>query len=128
MTTDNLSPLQAIEAKESEIRRRLELVQQQADADIQAAHQAAERLIEEHDTQGQNEAQARYEQGLNQAHQEAEAIVEAAQTRAQTMRQQAQARLDDVMRRVLKLVLTTASDTDDASSEWLETQEFAIPQ
>lgn len=104
---DSLSPLEAISAKEAELRRRLETAQAEAEAEINAARTAAKQLVEQAEAGGKSAAESRYQEGLNQAGREAEAIVAKAQTEAKQLRQTAETHLDNAARRLVELVIST---------------------
>ncbi len=106
---DSQSPLEAISSKEAELRRRLEAAKMRADAQIEAARDAAKRLIEQADLEGRAEAETRYRLGLTEVEQEAEAIVNTAQNAAQTLRQTAEASANDAIRKLVNLVISTGS-------------------
>jgi vacuolar-type H+-ATPase subunit H len=102
---DFASPLQAINQKELEVRRRVEEAHRRAEAQIQAAHEEAEQTITQADREGQAEAKALYQQKIKEAQQEAEAIVAAAHGEAAVLNCQATARLDEAVRQIVALVL-----------------------
>ncbi len=103
---DTTSPLQAINNKELDLRRRVEEAHRQAEAQIQAARKAAKEIIAQADEKGQAEAEAIFQQDVEEARQQAEAIVTAAHKDAATLRAQATPRLDEVAERIVALVLS----------------------
>jgi vacuolar-type H+-ATPase subunit H len=103
--TDSVSPLQAINQKESELRRRIEEAYRQAEARIQAARQEAEQIIARADREGRVEAEALYQREIEEAQRQAKAIVAAADEDATALRCQAAERLDNAARRIVELVL-----------------------
>lgn len=103
--TQSVSPLQVIQQKEAELRRRLEEARQKAEADIEAARTEARHLVDQAHRQGQSEAEALYQQGIRRAEQEAEAIIDAAHKEAKTLRRQAKSRLEDAVNQIVQLVL-----------------------
>ena len=103
-----LPPLEAISAKETEIRQRLAAARAQAEADKKAALTAAGHRLEQARQAGQVEAKAHYQQGMAQAEQEAAAIIAGAHAEAAALRRQAESRLDDAARRLVELITTTA--------------------
>ena len=104
---NGLSPLEAIGAKEAELRRRLEAAQAQADAEIDAAREAAQQLIEQADACGKTAAETCYREGLEQAGRDAEDILAKAKTEAQRLRERAENHLDEAARRLVELVIST---------------------
>ena len=103
--TEPVSPLQAINQKELELRRRIEEAHRQAEARIQAARQEAEQIIARADREGRVEAGALYQFEIEETQREAEAIVAAAHEDATALRCQATERLDNAARRIVELVL-----------------------
>ena len=104
---DSRSPLEAISAKEAELRRRLETAQAEAETKINAARESARQLVEQAEANGKTAAESRYQAGLEQADREAEVIVAKAQTEAKRMRQRAELQRDDAARRLVELVIST---------------------
>ena len=102
---DTTSPLQAINKKELDLRRRVEEAHGQAEAQIQAAHEEAQKVIAQANREGQVEAEAIFQQGVEEARQQAEAIVAAAHEEAATLRIKAEPRLDEVAERIVAFVL-----------------------
>lgn len=103
--TDRISPLQTINQKEIELRRRVEEAHSYAEAQIRAAQKEARKVIARADRAGQIEAQAIYRRGVDKAQQQAESIVTTAREEAASLRSRAMIRLDQVAGRIVKLVL-----------------------
>ena len=103
--TEPVSPLQAINKRELELRRRTEEARRHAEARIQAARQEAEQIIARADREGRVEAEALYQQEIEEAQRESKAIVAAADEDATALRCQAAERLDNAARRIVELVL-----------------------
>jgi vacuolar-type H+-ATPase subunit H len=106
MMTNTTSPLQAINKKELELRRRVEEADRQAEAQIQAAREQAQNVIAQADREGQAKAEAIFQQGIEEARQQAKAIVAAAHEEAATLHLKAKPRLDEVAERIVMFVLT----------------------
>jgi vacuolar-type H+-ATPase subunit H len=102
---DTISPLQAINKKELDLRQRVEEAHRQAEAQIQAARKAAKEITAQADEEGRAKAEAIFQQGVEEARQQADAIVATAYEEAATLRSQALARLVEVAERIVQLVL-----------------------
>ena len=102
---DSTSPLQAINQKELDLRRRLEAAQLQAESLRQAARTEAAQLIDQADREARVEAEALYQQGIEQARQEAEALVAKGDMQASALRRRAMAELDKAAHKIVELVL-----------------------
>jgi vacuolar-type H+-ATPase subunit H len=102
---DRTSPLQAINQKELDLRRRVEEADRQAEAQLLAAGREAQKIIEQAHRAGQAEAEALFQQGVGVARRQAEAIVVAAYEEAATLRLKARPRLDEVAERIVAFVL-----------------------
>jgi vacuolar-type H+-ATPase subunit H len=98
-------PLEAIAAKESEIRQQIETARQQAAAELDAARRRAKQAVLEADAAGKAEADAMYKHGITQAERQAAAIVADAQNQAALLRQKAEANLDSAAAKLTNLVL-----------------------
>jgi vacuolar-type H+-ATPase subunit H len=103
--TDTVSPLQAINRKELELRHRVEEAHRRTETQIDAARKKAKQTIAQADREGQADAEALYQRGLEEARREAEAIVSTAHDKAAALRRQATARLDEAARQIVELVL-----------------------
>jgi vacuolar-type H+-ATPase subunit H len=103
--TNTTSPLQAINKKELDLRRRVEEADRQAEAQIQAAREQARNVIAQAHREGQAKAKAIFQQGVEEARQQAKAIVAAAQEEAATLHLKAKSRLDEVAERIVVFVL-----------------------
>jgi vacuolar-type H+-ATPase subunit H len=99
------SPLQAINQKEFDLRRRVDEADRQAEAQIRAAGQEAQSIIEQAHRAGQAEAEALFQQGVGAARRQADAIVAAAYEEAAALRLRAKLRLTEVADRIVLLVL-----------------------
>jgi vacuolar-type H+-ATPase subunit H len=106
MMTNTTSPLQAINKKELELRRRVEEADRQAEAQIQAAREQARKVIAQANREGQAKAEALFQQGIEEARQQAKVIVAAAHEEAATLHLKAKPRLDEVAKRIVMFVLT----------------------
>ena len=104
---DSISPLQAINQKELELRRRIEAARRKVEAQIQSAREEAKQTIAQADRAGQKEAGLLYERGIEEARQEAETVVTAAKKKAVALRRQVTANLDEAAGQILQLVLPT---------------------
>jgi vacuolar-type H+-ATPase subunit H len=102
---DSISPLQAINQKELELRRRIEAARRKVEAQIQSAREEAKQTIAQADRAGQKEAGLLYECGIEEARQEAETVVAAARENAVALRRQVTANLDEAAGQILQLVL-----------------------
>lgn len=107
--SDPLSPLQAIYQKETELRRRLEMARQQAEASLQSARAEAERRLAQADQEGRADAKALFDQGLAEVRQEAEAVLAGAQAQAAALQNRAATHLDAAARQIVPLVLPGTS-------------------
>jgi vacuolar-type H+-ATPase subunit H len=107
---DPISPLQAINQKELDLRHRVEEAHRQAEAQIQAAREEAEQTIAQADRAGQAEAKALYQRGIEEAQQEAEAIVTTAYEEAAALRRWTTGRLDKAASQIVELVLAIDSN------------------
>ena len=103
--TDQVSPLQAINQKELELRRRVEAAHRQAETRLQTAHDEAQKIIAQAERDSRVEAEAIFQRGVTEARQQAEAIVAAARTEAAALRARVLPRLDEVAERIVELVL-----------------------
>ena len=106
MMANITSPLQAINKKELELRRRVEEADRQAEAQIQAAREQARNVIAQADREGQAKAKAIFQQGVEEARQQAKAIVAAAYEEAASLHFKAKPRLNKVAERIVMFVLT----------------------
>ena len=102
---NTISPLHAINQKELALRRRVEEAHRQAEAQIQAAHEDAKKIIAQAEREGRAEAEVIFRRGVDEARQQAEAVVAAAHEEATTLRARGMARLDEVAQRIVGLVL-----------------------
>ena len=102
---DSISPLQAINQKELELRRRIEEARRKAEAQIQSTREEAKQTTAQADREGQAEAKVLYERGIEEARQEAETVVTAAKEKAVALRRQVTANLDEAAGQILQLVL-----------------------
>ena len=107
--TNTTSPLQAINKKELELRRKVEEADHQAEAQIQAAREQARDVIAQANREGQAKAEAIFQQGVEEARQQAKAIVAAGQEEAATLHLKAKPRLDEVAERIVMFVLAHES-------------------
>lgn len=105
MAEEAISPLQVIKHRELDLSRRVEEVQRQAEARIQAAREEARQIIAQAQQEGRSEADAFYQRGIEAAGREAETIVAAAHQEADALRRQATARLEDAAQRIVEFVL-----------------------
>ena len=110
--TNTTSPLQAINKKELELRRRVEEADRQAEAQIQAAREQARNVIAQADREGQAKAEAIFQQGIEEARQQAKAIVAAAHEEAATLHLKAKPRLDEVAERIVMFVLANENTVE----------------
>ena len=99
------SPLQIIQQKEVELKRRLEEARQKAEAEAEAAREEARQLVAQAHRQGQAEAEALYQQGIQRVEQESEAVLDTAHKEAITLRRQAKTRLEDAVTHIVQFVL-----------------------
>lgn len=104
--TNTTSPLQAINKKELELRRRVEEADRQAETQIQAAREQAQNVIAQADREGQAKAEAIFQQGIEEARQQAKAVVATAHEEAATLHLKAKPRLAEVAGRIVMFVLT----------------------
>ena len=104
---DPISPLQAINQKELELRHRIEAARRKFEAQIQTAREEAKQIVAQADRAGQAEAELLYERGIEEARQESETIVTAAREQAVALRRQGTANLDEAAGQILQLVLPT---------------------
>lgn len=104
--TNTTSPLQAINKKELELRRRVEEADRQAEAQIQAAREQARNVIAQADREGQTKVEAIFQQGIEEARQQAKAVVATAHEEAATLHLKAKPRLAEVAERIVMFVLT----------------------
>ena len=102
---NSISPLQAINQKELELRQRVEEAHRRAEGQIQSAREEAKQTVAQADRNGQAEAKALYERGIEEARREAEAIVAVAHDKAAALRSQTSVRLDEAAKQIAKLVL-----------------------
>ncbi len=99
------SPLETIRHAEQDLQLQVEKARRRAEDAIQAARDEAEHRIALADHEGQAEADACYRREIELARQEAEAMVVRAQDEADAMRLRAMVRMDEVVRRIVELVL-----------------------
>jgi vacuolar-type H+-ATPase subunit H len=109
--TESTSVLAIINQKELELRRRVEEAQRQAETLIQAARHKAEQMIVQADEQARLEAEVLHKHGIEEANEEAEALITAAGEQAAALQWQAKARLGDVARQIVALVLPAGSSS-----------------
>ena len=103
--TDAPSPLQAINRKESELRRRVEAVRAQAETQIQREREEAERLIAQADRAARAEAEVLYQRGIDEARREVEGLVTKARDEALALHHRATVNVNDVAARVVDWVI-----------------------
>jgi vacuolar-type H+-ATPase subunit H len=101
----SISPLQAINQKELELRHRVEQAHTRAKTQILAAKEEAKQIIAQADREGRAEAETFYQRGIEEARREAEVMVAAAHKEAAVLQQRAEAKRDEAARQIVELVL-----------------------
>ncbi len=103
------SPLQSINEKELEVRRRIREVRQEVEAKIRAAGEEAKQLLDQVEREVKHETKVLYDRGIEQAQQGAESRMAAARQEVEALRHDLSSRFQSAVEQVLTLILPARS-------------------